>query len=178
MEAGYSPAKPLAVTIWYLNDGRYTPLEETYAAAIKTQLEETGIFQVTLSGAPWETFRTQIAQCNYPAYLLGWPSPGQPVNYPDLSGWTDFFVQNTDTTFCSNYESEAMTKLVTQAREELNPAVRQALYEQIQQLWAEELPTLELTQEQRFALSLTNVDDVRIDALGLLHYEVLTKGRG
>ena len=45
----------------------------------------------------------------------------------------------------------------------------------IQQLWAEELPTLDITQEPRRALSLAKVDDVAIDALGLLHYEQLFK---
>lgn len=176
LEAGYSPAVPLPITLNYLNDGRYTPLEEAYATAIKEQLEETEVFEVTLEGVPWETFRTQIAQCNYPAYLIGWPSPGQPTNYLDVTSWTDFFVENTDSGFCSNYESAAMTDLVNQAHEELDEAARLDLYAQIQQLWARELPTLDLTQEQRYATTLTKVDNVRIDALGLLHYEVLTKG--
>jgi len=177
-EEGYSEDNPLAITIWYLNDGRYTPLEEAYANAIKQQLEETGIFQVTLASDSWDAYRTQIAQCNYPAYLLGWPSPGQPVNYLDMTAWTDFFVQNTDRVFCSNYESETMDQLVTAAREELDQAARLELYGQIQQLWADELPTLDLTQEPRHAISLPKVEDVRIDAMGMLHYEVLSKGGG
>ncbi len=178
LEAGYSSSTPLPITIWYLNDGRYTPLEEPYAAAIKTQLEETGVFEVTLESAPWEQFRTQISQCNYPAYLIGWPSPGQPTNYLDVTSWTDFFVENTDRGFCSNYESDEMTKLVKEAHEELDETARLELYGQIQQLWSEDLPTLDLTQEQRYATTLTKVDNVRIDALGLLHYETLTKGGG
>ncbi|HEX6386627.1 MAG TPA: ABC transporter substrate-binding protein, partial [Anaerolineae bacterium] len=74
LEEGYSQSTPLGITIWYTNDGRYSQVEEAYANAIKAQLEETGVFQVTLSGAPSDVFRTQIAQCNYPAYLIGWPS--------------------------------------------------------------------------------------------------------
>ncbi len=178
LEAGYSPATPLAVTISYLNDGRYSPQEEAYVNAIKSQLEETDVFEVTVEGVSWEVMRTQISQCNYPAYLIGWPSPGQPANYLDVTSWTDFFVENTDSGFCSNYESAAMTKLVDMAHEELDTAVRLDLYAQIQQLWAEELPTLPLTQEQRYAITLDNVSNVRIDALGLLHYEMLTKGGG
>ena len=178
LEAGYSPATPLPITIHYLNDGRYTPLEETYANAIRAQLEETEVFAVTLEGAPWESFRAQIAQCNYPAYLIGWPSPGQPAEYLEMTSWTDFFVQNTDSGFCSNYDSTAMTALVDAAHEELEEEARLALYGQIQGLWAEELPTLDLTQQQRYATSLAKVDTVRIDALGLLHYEVLTKEGG
>jgi peptide/nickel transport system substrate-binding protein len=175
LEAGYSEEEPLPITIWYLNDGRYTPLEEAYANAIKAQLEETGVFQVTLSGAPWEIFQTQIFSCGYPAYLLGWPSPGAPVDYLGVTSWTNFFVQNTDRVFCSNYESEEMTELVDEAAQELDDAARQEIYVQMQELWAEELPTLDLLQEPRRLLALNNVDGVAIDAMGFLHYEALTK---
>ncbi|MFO7538811.1 MAG: ABC transporter substrate-binding protein, partial [Chloroflexota bacterium] len=177
-EAGYSQANPLAVTFWYVSDGRYSPVEERYANTIKAQLEETGIFEVSILGAPWEVFQIQINQCGYAAYLLGWPAPptpGRPANYLDPSSWTDFFVENTDRTFCSNYESEAMAALLEAARAELDNAARLEVYTDIQQLWAEELPTLPLTQEMRHAISLPKVGQVEINALGLLHYELLTK---
>lgn len=175
LEEGYSQNQPLPITIWYLNDGRYTELEEAYATAIKAQLEETGVFQVTLNGAPWEIFQTQIFSCAYPAYLLGWPSPGAPTNYLDAASWTDFFVQNTDRGFCSNYESTQMDQLLATAAAATNSTERLTIYAQIQTLWAEDLPTLDLTQEPRRALSLAKVDGITIDALGLMHYDTLTK---
>ena len=178
LQAGYSPTTPLSITLTFVNDGRYSPLEETYATAIKNQMEETNVFQVSLEGASWEVLRGQISQCSNPFYLIGWPSPGQPTNYLDVTSWTDFFVQNTDTGFCSNYESAAMTKLLEEANEELDAVARLEKYKQIQELWADELPTLDLTQEIRYAISLPNVDNVRVDALGMLHYEVLTKDGG
>ncbi len=175
LEVGYSEDQPLPITIWYLNDGRYTNLEAAYATAIANQLEETNVFQVTLSPAPWEVFQGQIFSCGYPAYLVGWPTPGAPTNYLDATSWTDFFVQNTGSGFCSNYESAEMDGLVAAAQAEADTAVRLELYAQIQQVWAEELPTLDLTQEPRRLLSLAKVGGVRIDALGLLHYDQLTK---
>ena len=95
-----------------------------------------------------------------------------------MTSWTDFFVQNTDSGFCSNYESTEMTRLLEEVNEELDTAVRLEQYSQIQELWAEELPTLDLTQEIRFATSLSDVENIRVDALGLLHYELLTKNDG
>ncbi|MFQ5435199.1 MAG: ABC transporter substrate-binding protein, partial [Anaerolineae bacterium] len=177
-QAGYSEARPLAITLWYNNDAHYTPLEETYAEAIKTQLEETGIFQVTLSSEIWDTYRAQLGQCNYPAYLLGWPTPGRPANYLDMTSWTDFFIQNTSTGFCSNYESAQMEQLNALALAETDLEQRNALYAQIQALWAEDLPTLDLLQESRHGLSLNKVDGVIIDGMGLMHYELLTKSGG
>ena len=178
LEAGYTPENPLEITIWFVNDGRYSAQEEQYLTALSEQLEATGVFLVSISGAPWDQFRVQISQCGYAAYLLGWPSPGRPVDYLDPSSWTDFFVQNTDRVFCSNYESAEMDKLLLASREERDVALRADIYTQIQALWADELPTLDITQEPRRALSLAKVDNVGIDALGLLHYELLTKGGG
>ncbi len=174
-QEGFTETEKLPITLWYVNDGRYSGNEEAYANAIKAQLEETGVFQVELAGAGWDEFRLQISQCGFPAYLLGWPSPGQPTTYLDATNWTDFFVTNTDRIFCSNYESEAMAELVTEARAEVEEGLRLELYGRIQQLWAEELPTLPLTQEPRRAVSLPTIDGVRVDALGMMHYEWLTK---
>lgn len=172
---GYSASNPLNVDLWYVSDGRYSAIEEAYATAIKEQLEATGVFQVTLQSAPFETLRASVGACEVPFYLLGWPTPGSPTNYLDATSWTDFFIINTGTGFCSNYESEEMEELRQAALEETDAAARLALYEEMQQLWAEELPTLDLLQERRFAVSQPGVSDVVINALGLLHYELLTK---
>lgn len=177
-QEGYTAAEPLPITLWYVNDGRYSAVEETYANTIKAQLEETDVFQVEVAGAGWDEFRLQISQCAYPTYLLGWPSPGQPTSYLDATSWTDFFVTNTNRVFCSNYESEEMTELVAAARAELDDGARLEGYGAIQQLWAEELPTLPLTQEPRRAISLPTIDGVRIDAWGMMHYEWLRKSSG
>jgi hypothetical protein len=68
-----------------------------------------------------------------------------------------------------------MTELVQEARGELEEGPRMELNGQIQTLWAEELPTLPLTQEPRRAVSLLTIGGVRVDALGMMHYEWLTK---
>lgn len=174
-QEGYTAEEPLPIILWFVNDGRYSSVEEQYANTIKAQLEETGVFQVEVAGAGWDEFRLQISQCGYPAYLLGWPSPGQPTSYLDATSWTDFFVTNTNRVFCSNYESEEMTELVAAARAELADGPRLEAYGAIQQLWAEELPTLPLTQEPRRAISLPTIDGVRVDAWGMMHYEWLRK---
>lgn len=176
LEEGYSQSVPLEIELWYVNDGRYSSVEAAYATALQAQLEETGVFKVTLSSAPFEVFIGQVSECNYPAYLMGWPSPGRPTDYLDPGAWTDFFV--TSNSFCPNYDNPAMTAFVETADAEINPAARLAIYGDIQQLWAQDFPTLDLLQEPRIAISLNRVNNVQIDALGLLHYEVLNKGGG
>ncbi|MFN2221269.1 MAG: ABC transporter substrate-binding protein, partial [Candidatus Promineifilaceae bacterium] len=172
--SGYSASSPLEMTIWFVDDGRYTVLEEQYARAIKAQLEETGLITVTLEGEPWNLFRLSSSDCNYPAYLLGWPSSGQPASFLDAMSWMEYFITNTDR-ICSNFESTAMEALYQEAMEEVDEGQRLELYAQIQTLWARELPTLDLTQEPRSAVSVPGVDGVWADAMGLLHYDLLSK---
>jgi peptide/nickel transport system substrate-binding protein len=175
--SGYSPAVPLEMTIWYVNDGRYTTLEEQYATALKAQLEETGLITVTLEGAPWEVFRPSSVACSYPAYLLGWPSSGQPAAFLDAMSWIEYFITNTDR-ICSNFENAAMETLYQEALQEVDESQRLVLYGQIQELWAREFPTLDLTQQPRVAISLPGVGGVWTDAMGLMHYDLLVKSEG
>jgi len=180
-QAGYSAAVPLPITLHYLNDGRYSDREEAYATTLKTQLEETGVFSVTLESASWDVYRNEIAQCNYPAYLLGWPAPGQPVSYLDPTSWMDFFIRdarNAEDEPCNNYssyESSAMGLLSERGREEVETAVRQDIYRQQQELWATDVPTLPLLQSPRYAITLPTISGVHIDALGLMRYQFLDK---
>lgn len=174
-QAGYSEDRPLAIELWYLNDGRYTTLEGEYAQAIKVQLEETGIFRVTLQGESWDNFRGPMSTCQLPAFLLGWPPPGD-LRYVEPMNWLAYFVTNT-VNVCSNYESPAMAALVEQVRLESNEINRRLLYQQIQTLWAQEYPTLDLTQSLAYGVGLAKVSDVQTDLLGLLRYDQLNKGQ-
>ena len=175
--AGHNPNDKLVLELWFVNDGRYSDQEEAYALAIEEQLEETGLIDVALQGAPWDVFRPQSLTCNYPAYILGWPSRGQPAAYLDPMAWIEYFITNTDS-ICSNFESPEMEALYQSAIVETGAVQRFELYQQIQELWGREFPTLDLTQEPRTAVSLPNVQDFKVDAIGLLHYDVLTKSGG
>lgn len=175
LAVGYNTSNKLEMTIWFVNDGRYTPLEEAYVEALAAQLEATDMIDVTVEGAPWAVFRPQSLNCEYPAYLLGWPSSGQPAAFLDALAWIEYFVTDTDQ-ICSNYESLAMDALLEAARAETDLTARLEIYRQIQELWAQEYPTLDLTEEPRFLVSVAGVQNVTIDAMGLLHYDLLTKG--
>ena len=171
-EAGYSTINKLTMDLWFIED-RYTELEGATARALKAQLEETGIIEVNVDSDPWDTFRQPMSSCELPVFLLGWPAPGQQV-YAEAMHWINYFV-NSAAIVCSDYESEQMDALMEQVVTTTDYAQRQRVYGQIQQLWAEEYPTLDLTQESVDAVSLTKVSDLKIDSLGILHYGTLTK---
>ena len=107
------------------DDGRYSDAEEAYITAIAAQLEATDVFQVN---GQWRSlgsnsaYRLRSAAIR-PICSAGLPPAGQ-WTISIASSWTDFFVQQTDSVFCSNYQSAAMDALVLAAREELDPAAR------------------------------------------------------
>jgi peptide/nickel transport system substrate-binding protein len=173
---GYSENNPVEINIAYVNDGRYSSVEGAYAAAIKSQLEETGMISVTVEGAPWDVFRNAKSTCAYNSFLQGWPSPGQAVPYIDGMSWLYFFLLRTDSV-CSNYESTVMDAQIL-ALEGVRATDADALateYANIQTLWAEEFPSIPLTQAPRYAVTLPAIQGVVIDAMGILHYDLLEK---
>lgn len=174
--AGYGEQRPLIMTLWHLNDGRYTDLEDEYAQRLKEQLEATGMITVELQSAAWGTYSQQSSACEYSTFLLGWPPVGWPTRYPAAMGWLDFFVTSTET-LCSNYSSLEMDTLIAEARQAdpLDLAAQEEIYARIQALWADELPTLDLTQETVQAVALERVDGIRFDRMGLMHYDMLVK---
>jgi len=174
--AGYGPTNKLVFQLWYLNDGRYSNLEDAYAQRLKEQLEETGMITVDLQSAAWGTYSQQSSACEYTTYLFGWPPVGWPTRYPAPMGWLEFFVTDTDT-LCSNYTSLQMDALIAEARQAdpLDLEAQEEIYGRIQALWAEELPTLNLTQEAPQLVALNSIDGIRFDRMGLLHYETLVK---
>lgn len=171
--AGYSLLNPLEIDLWYLDDGRYTEREGDYAAAIKEQLEETGIFEVTLNSEAWPIYSARMSSCEYPAFLLGWPGTTA-QRYIDPMIWLGHFIYNAEVV-CSNYESEEMSALMASVLEETDLATRMGLYGQVQALWAAELPTLDLTQERNQAYSSADITALTIDPLGIMRYETLQK---
>jgi peptide/nickel transport system substrate-binding protein len=168
--AGHGEARPLALDLWWARD-HYGDQEQLLAQTLKSQLEVNGMVQVRLHEAPWSEYNVASADCHYPAFLLGW----QP-DYLDLSTSVDFFALSTATPdLCSNYANPAMDELILAAQTEAHPERRLALYRDIQQLWARDIPTIPLVQGTVNAASIGALDGVHIDPLGLLHYESLHK---
>ena len=162
--AGFTAGNPLEIDLWYLNDGRYTIKERAYAEALEAQLEETGVFQVNLNGEGWGVYSIQMSSCNYPLFLLGWPPSSRELHMEGLD-WIAHFVYNA-ANVCSNYENERMTDLLDGLYELTDLGDRLNRYGEIQQLWGQELPTLDLYQDTRDAISLDKVTDLAIDPLG------------
>ncbi|WP_369141269.1 ABC transporter substrate-binding protein [Modestobacter versicolor] len=162
---------PVELNLQYSND-HYGPSSGDEYALIKDQLEATGLFTVNLQTTEWVQYSKDRTADVYPAYQLGWfPDYSDADNY-----LTPFFLLEN---FLSNhYEDQQVNDLILQQASTPDPAARQALIEQIQDLVADDLSTVPYLQGAQVAVTGTDVSGTEdtLDASFKFRYGALSKG--
>ncbi|MGV9255461.1 ABC transporter substrate-binding protein [Streptomyces sp. NPDC003697] len=73
--------KPVPLTLWYTTD-RYGSETARQFQVLKSQLEESGLFTITLKSRPWKTYVTGYQKGEYPVFGRGWfPDFPDPDNF-------------------------------------------------------------------------------------------------
>ncbi|WP_353809824.1 ABC transporter substrate-binding protein [Agromyces sp. SYSU T00194] len=161
---------PVVLDLQYVTD-RYGPDSEAEFTAIADQLEASGLFGVTLEGTDWETFGAQRAEDAYPAYQLGWFP-----DYPDPDTYlTPFFLP--DGYLDNHYEDDEVTRLIIAQATEPDADARVATIEEIQDLVADDLPSLPVLQGTQAVVAGTDVTGLAdtVDASLKFQYGALAK---
>jgi peptide/nickel transport system substrate-binding protein len=169
-EAGFDEGNPLVMDFWW-TPSHYGPTEGDVASAMKQALEETGVIEVNLQSAEWATYTDYFGPGTMPVFLLGWyPDYLDPDNYL----WS-FAHTDASEDLGIFYSNEEMDSLLVEAQTETDPAVREELYADIQELWTEEVPTIPFTQGQLLVVTQPEVEGVKLDPTMYMHYFTLTK---
>ncbi len=171
-KAGFSANKKLVMDLWW-TPTHYGPTEADVATILKDNLEETGMVQVTLQNTEWATYKQYMSAGSMPVFLLGWYP-----DYLDPDNYTWSFAQSdaSDDTgiFYSNPEMDALLAAGQQAAE-LRGDDRKKIYEDIQKLWVEEVPTIPLTQGSLLVVAQPNVQGIVLDPNMQYHYFLMYK---
>jgi peptide/nickel transport system substrate-binding protein len=166
-QEGYSETNKLAVDLWYPLD-HYGPLEPQFAAALASNIEETGMVSVTLHYANWYEYWGTIGSGVMPVFLLGWFP-----DYMDPDNLTWPFAHSSSSggfgIFYNNLEMDTLLE-VGRITTPVWGAAREEVYADIQNLWAEEAPTIPLLQEVSTAVTQDEVHGINISPLGRLPY--------
>jgi len=146
---------PVDIELWYpLN--KYGDTEAQLAEEIARSLNESGQFNVTTKEADWAAeYSGNLNTGAYAAYLLGW--------YPDYIDPDDYIepFYHSERTFIGFYGNPAMDALIDQEQAESDLAARGAIFDQIQQLAADDMPFIPLFEQSAtayYAKDLTGVD--------------------
>jgi peptide/nickel transport system substrate-binding protein len=164
---------PVDLKLQYNSDHYGSSSADEYAA-IKSQLEEGGLFKVDLQQTEWTQYSkervvTESSDGSYPVYQLGWfPDYSDPDNY-----LSPFF---RDGNFVNNgYANKAVNDLIVKQAGQTDASAREQTLKQIQTLETKDLSTLPLLQGAQVAVTSTKVKGVVLDASFRFRYASVTK---
>ena len=144
---------PVPMEIWWTPSHYGTASGDEYAE-IKRQLDESGLFDVTLKSTEWNQYSTAAFTDKYPQYQLGWFP-----DYPDADDYTSPFYL-PDSFLNIHYDNPEMNKLLAEEKGSDDPAVRQKAFDRIQQIGAQDAPTIPIWQADQVAAVRDGVNGV------------------
>jgi peptide/nickel transport system substrate-binding protein len=112
----------------------YGPSTEDEANELKRQLESSGLFKVTLKSTEWDQYQTIYKQGAYDLFILGWFP-----DYPDGDDYLSPFMVDGGF-FANGYKNPKVDKLVAQEQGSSDPAKRQQIFGQLQDIAAKDVP--------------------------------------
>ncbi|MFF1879006.1 ABC transporter substrate-binding protein [Leifsonia sp. NPDC058230] len=162
---------PVSLNLQY-NTDHYGPSSSDEYAQVKEQLEQGGLFKVTLQSTEYVQYNKDRVADVYPAYQLGWFP-----DYSDADNYLTPFFQK-DNFLVNHYENANVQDLITKQVGETDPAARTKLIEQIQTDVAADVPTLPLLQGAQVAVTGKTVTgaDKTLDGSFKFRYGALAKG--
>ena len=168
-EAGYSEDVPFVFDLWYPPE-HYGTTTADVMQVIKEQLEETGMITVNLQSMNWAEYVDGFVAGDLPLFILGWFP-----DFVDPDTWLTPFascIQSPDNGV--NYCNEDMDALLEGAAAATDDAERTSLYQQVGELYAEEVPTIPLFWEPEYITYRNGVEGVAIGAPFEFNYNVLS----
>ena len=160
---------PVTLNIQY-NPDHYGPSSGDEYAAIKAQLEATGLFTVDLQSTEWVQYQKDRVADAYPVYQLGWFA-----DFPDPDNYlTPLFAPGSN--FLNNhFEDAPLTDLLRASAHEPDENARTTELADVQRQLAETLPTVPLLQGKQFVVTGKNIDGVVLDVSVGFRYALLSK---
>ncbi|MGB7414892.1 MAG: ABC transporter substrate-binding protein, partial [Thermosynechococcaceae cyanobacterium] len=167
-EAGYSPANPLKLELWYpSNSAPRTLIASLLKAFAKDNLK--GAVELEINNVDSATVFQNVSKGIYPTVLVSW--------FPDFFD-ADTYIQpfmscmkGSEAQRCeevasqsqgSFYYSEKANQLVKEERRTQDPAKRKAIFGELQKLLAEDVPYVPLVQSKEYAFAQGDIDGVQI----------------
>ena len=170
-EAGYFEFEPIPLTLLYPQD-QYGLHSQEIAALLKNQLEQSEAIQITLQPLDWITFLSSLLGSEYQLIYLGWSFD----RYPDTSNYLETFaLSEISSRIGIDYALEEMDELLIAAGITPDQAERAMLYEEAQNLVAQELVSLPLLFEPELVVwNNQRIANLVIGPVGYLHYELIS----
>lgn len=139
--------KPVAMTFWFTTD-RYGSSTAPEFDELKRQLEESGLFRVTLKSKPWKEFQEGFTKGRYPVFGRGWFP-----DFPDPDNFIAPFVGEDSITGTPYLKREITEQLLPQTRKESDRGAVSKQVERAQQILVDDVRLLPLWQGKLYVAS-------------------------
>jgi peptide/nickel transport system substrate-binding protein len=161
---------PVPLEIWW-TPSHYGPVSGDEYAEIKRQLDDSGLFEVTLKSTEWNQYSEAAFTDKYPVYQLGWFP-----DYPDADNYTSSFYSK-DSFLNIHYENPEMEKLLAEEKASTDEATREQAFARIQEIGAEDAPTIPYIEISQVAVATDGVEGVQdtLDPSYIFRYWVISK---
>ncbi|MFF0747047.1 ABC transporter substrate-binding protein [Streptomyces sp. NPDC004111] len=132
--------RPVALTLWYPTD-RYGSATALEFAELKRQLDESGLFSVTVKGRPWATFQKSVQKGEFPVFGRGWAP-----DYPDPDSFVSPFVGAQNAISTPYLNAEITDRLLPKSRREVQRDRSVRYFVRTQELLMQDVRLLPLWQ--------------------------------
>jgi peptide/nickel transport system substrate-binding protein len=161
---------PVDLEVWY-TPTHYGPVSADEYGEIKHQLDDSGLFNVTLKSTEWTQYSEAYATDKYPQYQLGF--------FPDYPDSDDYLYNlwGSQSFTNSNYSNPKVDKLLAQERATTDTGEREKAFTEIQKLAAADAPTVPYWQGGQTAAVRDNIHGVEetFDPAFLFRFWVISK---
>ena len=164
---GYNAGNKLPIDLYYETSGHY-PQSQQQALLYATQLENTGVINVTLHGLDWPSFRLERNMGTMPVFIYGWYN-----DYPDADNYEFLpFASWLNLGYNETYPQGGVDQynLWVAGRSAMSDTARRAAYHALQNLQAQECSVIPLWQGKQYAVANLQIDYIDLDITGLLRY--------
>jgi peptide/nickel transport system substrate-binding protein len=172
--AGYSEDSPLAFDLWYPPE-HYGAHAAQIFQILEEQFEATPMIDVTLQSQEWGTYVSACTGGEYEACYLGWF-----YDFPDPSNYIEPFAQSVASPNMGIfYASDEMDGYLADGAATSDPGERATIYENAQDLYAEDVVTIPLDNEVEYAVyreeTIGSIDSALSPALVFNYEEIVLK---
>ncbi len=169
---GYNAENKLKFDLWY-TPAHYGDTEVDLAAVMKNQFESTGVMEVTVKSAEWATYKQNWRNQVMPVYLLGWYP-----DYIDPDNYTNSFAGTAGSRGNGIYfSSKEWDQMFVNAQKSPDDNVRKGIYEKIQKMWTDEVPTAPIFQGTLYIFAQNDIDGIMISPTLQFIYSAISKGK-
>ncbi|MGI5441966.1 ABC transporter substrate-binding protein [Streptomyces shenzhenensis] len=148
-DAGITGRVPL--TLWYTTD-RYGSETAREFRELKTQLENSGLFTITLKSRPWKTYVVGYQKGEYPVFGRGWFP-----DFPDADNFIAPFVGEQNA-LGTPYPASRITKeLLPASRSQSDRAAVVKQFEEAQQILVDDARLLPLWQGRQYVAASDDI---------------------